>query len=173
MIPHYLRPIKTKPFEVGKQYKRLDGKIVTCIKVNNELVHHSTAQFDDYQESHDRVMAKYANDTGAMEFIMKDPEWDNPKKSGHRYNRDQDRGRCTASPDDDPLNVIPEPHDDCRIKRWLVLGYNTRQPHDNWSTLPIAEFFQRYNKRNRLHYQPVFLIELNNGQLIYVKAKPK
>jgi len=74
----------TKPFEVGKQYQRHDGVVVTCIDVRNEC-----ARFDDYDPD-------YIDEHGFAHT------------RGWRYNRDSDRGRCTASRPDNYRNVIPE-----------------------------------------------------------------
>ena len=85
----------SKPFEVGKTYTRLDGKQVICIKTVSANKGYETAQFDDRLE----VFT-------ARGFI---PGIDgDPLDSGFRYNRGQDRGRCTAGQFDDPFNVIPE-----------------------------------------------------------------
>lgn len=70
----------TKPFEVGKQYLTIAGKVVTCTHVHDKNRGYETAQFDDRADD----------------------------LKGHRYNRDQDRGRCTGSPNSSPRNVIPE-----------------------------------------------------------------
>lgn len=69
------------PFELGKTYKRRDGKEVTIIKVSNQRGY-ETVQGDD---------------------------GDHPE-SGYRYNRDSDRGRCTGTAGDfsDPCNLLPE-----------------------------------------------------------------
>lgn len=69
------------PFELGKTYKRRDGKDVTIIKVINHRGY-ETVQGDD---------------------------GDHPQ-SGYRYNRDTDRGRCTGTAGDfsDPCNLLPE-----------------------------------------------------------------
>jgi hypothetical protein len=69
------------PFELGKTYKRRDGKDVTIIAVSNQRGY-ETVQGDD----------------GAY------------PGSGFRYNRDNDRGRCTGTCGDfsDPRNLLPE-----------------------------------------------------------------
>ena len=87
----------SKPFEVGKKYFRLDGKLVTCIKTVSAHKGYETAQFDDREEvfaSRNRPADRHGN----------------PLDSGFRYNRGSDRGRCTACKFDDPFNVIPEPN---------------------------------------------------------------
>jgi hypothetical protein len=69
------------PFELGKTYKRRDGKEVTIIAINNHRGY-ETVQGDD----------------GSC------------PTSGFRYNRANDRGRCTGSLGDysDPRNLLPE-----------------------------------------------------------------
>lgn len=95
----------SKPFEVGKTYSRLDGKVVTCIKTTSPPGY-QCAQFDDREE----VYAARGHTDG------------NPLDSGYRYNRGQDRGRCTAGQFDDPFNVIPEanPHLGEDHLQWLL-----------------------------------------------------
>lgn len=101
----------TKPFEVGKTYKRVDGVTVICTQVNNSHRGYETAQFSDFVETHERAMSKYRDDPATMAFIKKvDPDPENPTKSGYRYNRAEDRGRCTGS-EWDGFAVIPEPRD--------------------------------------------------------------
>lgn len=72
----------TRPFEVGKRYLRHDGVEVTCLELNEGVPGYETARFDD------------------------------PLRlgGGHRYNRDQDRGRVTGTCHKftDPRNIIPE-----------------------------------------------------------------
>lgn len=65
------------PFELGKTYKRRDGKEVKIIKVSGECVQGDDG---DYPES------------------------------GYRYNRTDDRGRCTGTAGDfsDPKNLLPD-----------------------------------------------------------------
>jgi hypothetical protein len=99
----------TKPFEVGKTYKRVDGKEVVCIKTK-ETKHYETAQFDDYEECHYRVMAEYAAKDQLHFVKASDPNWNDPSRSGYRYNRAEDRGRSTGSKWDE-YSVIPEPTD--------------------------------------------------------------
>jgi hypothetical protein len=69
------------PFELGKTYKRRDGKDVKIIAVSTQRGY-ETVQGDD----------------GAS------------PTSGFRYNRDNDRGRCTGTAGDysDPRNLLPE-----------------------------------------------------------------
>jgi hypothetical protein len=69
------------PFELGKSYKRRDGKLVTIIEVINTRGY-ETVRGDDAESPH----------------------------LGCRYNRDSDRGRCTGTAGDfsDPHNLLPE-----------------------------------------------------------------
>lgn len=101
----------TKPFEIGKTYKRVDGVTVICTQVNNSTKGYETAQFSDFVEVHERVMSQYRDDPHTMGFIERcDPDYENPAKSGWRYNRAEDRGRATGSKWDS-YAVIPEPRE--------------------------------------------------------------
>lgn len=102
----------TKPFEVGKMYRRVDGVQVICTQVKNDLKGYETAQFSDFVESFERAMAPYWDDQSTLDFMKRcDPTgWNDPTKSGHRYNRAEDRGRCTGSKWNG-FAVIPEPRD--------------------------------------------------------------
>ena len=97
---------ETKPFEIGKAYKTIGGKTVTCIDLRDDPGY-ETARFSDgdltwlalggYRNRHtgERVPVRWLAST-----------------TGWRYNRDGiDRGRCTGTPCDlsDPRCVIPEP----------------------------------------------------------------
>lgn len=68
------------PFELGKTYKRRDGRDVTIIEVNNEMKGYETVQGDDAESP----------------------------RLGWRYNRESCRGRCTGSLAIDPSNLLPE-----------------------------------------------------------------
>ena len=98
----------TKPLEVGKTYKRVDGKEVTCIKVT-DLRGYECAQFDDYAETHARTMKDWEGNESALDYIKRFGG-DDPETSGYRYNRASDRGRCTGGKLDN-FAVIPEPLD--------------------------------------------------------------
>lgn len=72
--------METKPFEVGKQYKRIDGTVVTCVAINQDNNRFHAACFDDF-----------------------------PTK-GWRYNgNDGRRGQMTGCKPDDYRTVIPNP----------------------------------------------------------------
>lgn len=84
---------KTKPFEVGKEYKMVGGGTVTCVEVGG-YAGYEVARFSDSEE---RTINGRTYTTG----------W--------RYNRDNiDRGRVTGTPFDhsDPRCVIPESADE-------------------------------------------------------------
>lgn len=91
----------TKPFEIGKAYKRHDGVEVRCIEIN--------ARGD---------CARFSDGTLRWYFIGGWPRRDGTTEpvvwkvgsTGWRYNRDEDRGRVTGSPFDhsDPRCVVPE-----------------------------------------------------------------
>ena len=88
----------TKPFEVGKSYKTVSGKTVTCIELNNTIPGYETARFDDGEDK--QLFLVGGETVGAS--------------TGWRYNRDGiDRGRVTGTAFDhsDPGCVIPEPAD--------------------------------------------------------------
>jgi len=83
---------KTKPFEVGKEYRTIGGETVTCVELSN-VPDYECARFSDGGE---KTIEGRTFTTG----------W--------RYNRDNiDRGRCTGTPFDhsDPRCVIPDPAD--------------------------------------------------------------
>lgn len=96
---------ETRPFEIGKSYRTMDGRTVTCIEVNDKP-HYETARFDDGKEVW-CMMGGYVNRYG---------RWVREKRqrvtTGWRYNRNSiDRGRVTGTAFDhsDPRCVIPEP----------------------------------------------------------------
>lgn len=80
----------TKPFEVGKAYQTHEGKTVTCVELSTTRGY-ECARFDDGE-------------------TVPAPNGVGTNTTGWRYNRDQDRGRCTGSAGDhsDPRCVIPE-----------------------------------------------------------------
>jgi hypothetical protein len=83
---------KTKPFEVGKSYLTNEGKTVVCIELT-DLEHYECARFDDGETIEYELAGEKRIDT-----------------TGWRYNRDEDRGRCTGTAFDhsDPRCVIPK-----------------------------------------------------------------
>lgn len=103
----------TRPFEVGSTYLRKDGKAVTCIRADRTI-----AQFSDYEENHYRCLAEYAA-KGELEDIKKLGGWDDPLRSGYRYNRDQDRGRCTGT-EWNQYAVLPQPTTDLYAMEMLA-----------------------------------------------------
>lgn len=103
----------TMPFMVGKTYRRADGEMVTCIKVT-VVAGYECAQFDDGEETYSANVQHILDNCPEMlayvEAVNKKTEpWN---RSGWRYNRDADRGRCTGTAHDwsDNLNVWPEMH---------------------------------------------------------------
>lgn len=77
----------TARFEVGETYLRNDGAEVTCIKLHDLFGRRSCALFSDSRVE--------ADEDGRFHLL------------GYRYDRDEDRGRLTASRWDNPHNVIP------------------------------------------------------------------
>ena len=109
----------TKPFEVGKLYKRVDGVSVICTQVSDKIKGYETAQFSDFVERHEAVLASYEDQPLMMKFIKQMPDWDDPTKSGFRSNRAEDRGRCTGGPWDQ-YAVIPEPRDEQYVLDYIA-----------------------------------------------------
>lgn len=97
--------VLTKPFEIGKTYKRVDGTDVTCISLSYTRGY-ETAQFSDFAETHARLGEVYAK----KGITLSAKDMGEPEKSGYRYNRASDRGRCTGG-EWDGYCVIPEPND--------------------------------------------------------------
>lgn len=116
----------TKPFVVGETYQRADGKTVTCIALSEDLKGYECAQFDDYEETHARTADKYKNEEDVLDYIKRFGG-DDPKASGFRYNRPNDRGRCTGSAFDfsDPFNVIPHRQTYVTVEQldWLMKSF--------------------------------------------------
>lgn len=83
----------SKPFELGKTYKTLEGKDVTIIEANNSIPGYETVRGDDHGPDREDEFKP-----GTFH------------KVGYRYNREgaKERGRCTGSPVDCPQNLIPE-----------------------------------------------------------------
>lgn len=94
----------TKPFEVGKTYKCNDGSEVTCIELtsNGECARFSDSTLRWYHTG------GWPRRDGGFEPV----KW-HVAFTGHRYNRDSDRGRVTGTEFDhsDPRCVIPESAD--------------------------------------------------------------
>lgn len=81
------------PFEVGRTYYRMDGVIVECIELSDEC-----ALFSDWYPP-------------SKEQLTREPEWLRCKPTdrlGWRYNRPDDRGRCTGSRHDLFTTVVPD-----------------------------------------------------------------
>ena len=106
----------TKPFEVGKLYKRVDGVSVICTQVTI-LKGYESAQFSDFVECFQRAQTEVT--TLAEILNSTDPTWNDPTRSGYRYNRAEDRGRCTGGPWND-FAVIPEPRDEQHVLDYIA-----------------------------------------------------
>lgn len=88
-------------FEVGQQYMRLDGKIVTVVERTTECF-----RCNDGEEAVEAVLARRAK----WQLEDDDSEPIIAEKLGWRYDRGSDRGdlgRCTGSQWSYPRNIIP------------------------------------------------------------------
>jgi hypothetical protein len=96
----------TKPFEVGKTYKRHDGVEVTCVEVKGTKGY-ETARFSD------STLRWYFTGGWPRRDGGSEPVKWHVATTGWRYNRDEDRGRVTGTEFDhsDPRCVIPESAD--------------------------------------------------------------
>lgn len=83
-------------FEEGKKYLRLDGKIVTVIKISGDCF-----QADDGADGLAANIETYKDNEFYNEREVK------AEDLGWRYNRRGCLGRCTGSRWDNPRNLIP------------------------------------------------------------------
>ncbi len=132
----------TKPFEVGKMYKRVDGVSVICTQVNNTNKGYETAQFSDFVEIHERTMSIIRKYESSLALAKQcDPDCEDSTKSGYRYNRHGDRGRCTGSPWDG-YAVIPEPRDAEHVHKlfeYLKRSFQVEKMTDKTYTITLAQ----------------------------------